>query len=599
MNTLKKTLTLTCVLVLLGMLFGSTPAPAQTFAYVTNLSSNNVSVIATASNTVVATVAVGSSPFGVAITPGLTNQPPDCSGAAIADQSADANCQATISGANVTGVTDPDGDPLTITVTPTTLVLGANTVTVTADDGNGGMCSIDITVNVVDNTAPVPDVTALPDATDECSVTLTAPTATDNCPGSITATTSDPTSYTSHVTFSVTWTYDDGNGNTSQQTQIVIVDDVTDPVITCPADITVDNDAGQGGAVVNFTVTATDNCDSNVNVVCTPASGSTFPVGTTTVSCTATDDAGNQASCSFDVTVVLNLVGELKVKELKRTSQRVAESLHLETFNTDPNLSVIWDTLFGVAPPTSSRGMVTLQADQVVTWEEGTLEMGGVMKLDVKTDKKDPTVKKVKISKAGKKDGTTTFVSGDGGVNPNLADGGWHEVKIKNMLDITVSFDGETVTGLLKELKVKLDKNSTTAAPVVKDFKIDITGVTTAADVKKGTVTSVVVTIPATTVTALATTDYDEELKHKPEVLGGHTEAEFKRAKNAVTEGVDIASLSDGFNDQLKERKGPCSISAAPVSLPKLAGTTDHVTVQETIPEGYALEQNYPNPFNP
>jgi hypothetical protein len=83
-----------------------------------------------------------------------SNQPPDCSGAAIADQSADANCQATISGADVTGVTDPDGDPLTITVSPTTLVLEANTVTVTADDGNGGMCSVNITVNVVDDTPP-------------------------------------------------------------------------------------------------------------------------------------------------------------------------------------------------------------------------------------------------------------------------------------------------------------------------------------------------------------------------------------------------------------------------------------------------------------
>jgi hypothetical protein len=79
----------------------------------------------------------------------VTNQDPDCSIAAIADQSADANCQATISGADVTGVTDPDGDLLTITVSPTTLVLGANTVTVDADDGNGGNCSIDITVNVV------------------------------------------------------------------------------------------------------------------------------------------------------------------------------------------------------------------------------------------------------------------------------------------------------------------------------------------------------------------------------------------------------------------------------------------------------------------
>ena len=70
-------------------------------------------------------------------------------------------------------------------------------------------------------------------------------------------------------------------------------------------------------------------------------------------------------------------------------------------------------------------------------------------------------------------------MSGTGGVNPNLADCGWHEVKVKNMLDVTVSFYGETVTGVLKELKVKL----------VKDFKIDITGVTTAAVVKRGTVT--------------------------------------------------------------------------------------------------------------
>ncbi len=52
-------------------------------------------------------------------------------------------------------MTDPDGDALTITVDPTTLTLGANTVTVEADDGNGGMCSIDITVNVVDDTDPV------------------------------------------------------------------------------------------------------------------------------------------------------------------------------------------------------------------------------------------------------------------------------------------------------------------------------------------------------------------------------------------------------------------------------------------------------------
>ena len=47
---------------LLGVILGSTPAEAQPFAYVTNFENNTVSVIATATNTVVATVPVGSFP---------------------------------------------------------------------------------------------------------------------------------------------------------------------------------------------------------------------------------------------------------------------------------------------------------------------------------------------------------------------------------------------------------------------------------------------------------------------------------------------------------------------------------------------------------
>ena len=42
----------------------------------------------------------------------------------------------------------------------------------------------------------------------------------------------------------------------------------------------------------------------NVSVVCTPPSGSTFPVGTTTVNCLATDACGNTTNCTFTVTVV-------------------------------------------------------------------------------------------------------------------------------------------------------------------------------------------------------------------------------------------------------------------------------------------------------
>ncbi len=108
---------------------------------------------------------------------------------------------------------------------------GTFTVTWTYDDGNGNTSSQAQTVIVDDVTAPVADAATLADATGECSVTLTAPTATDNCEGSITATTTDPTSYSTQGTFSVTWTYDDGNGNTSSQVQTVIVDDVTAPVV--------------------------------------------------------------------------------------------------------------------------------------------------------------------------------------------------------------------------------------------------------------------------------------------------------------------------------------------------------------------------------
>jgi hypothetical protein len=67
--------------------------------------------------------------------------------------------------------------------------------------------------------------------------------------------------------------------------------------ITCPSDVTQNNDPGQCGAVVNFPApTASGNC---ATVTCTPASGSFFPVGTTPVTC----DAGTEGSCSFNVTV--------------------------------------------------------------------------------------------------------------------------------------------------------------------------------------------------------------------------------------------------------------------------------------------------------
>jgi hypothetical protein len=62
-----------------------------------------------------------------------------------------------------------------------------------------------------------------------------------------------------------------------------------------------------GQEVVHFSVTATDAIDPAPLVVCVPPSGSTFPLGTTLVDCTATDASGNQSTCQFPVTVALKV----------------------------------------------------------------------------------------------------------------------------------------------------------------------------------------------------------------------------------------------------------------------------------------------------
>src|SRR5690606_35583949 len=137
---------------------------------------------------------------------------------------------------------------------------GTYVITWSFDDGNGNTSQQTQTVIVDDVTAPVPDLAVLPDATGECYVTVTAPTATDNCEGTITGTTTDPISYSDQGTFVITWTFDDGNGNTSQQTQTVIVDDVTAPV----PDVASLPDA-TGECYVTVTApTATDNCEGTI-----------------------------------------------------------------------------------------------------------------------------------------------------------------------------------------------------------------------------------------------------------------------------------------------------------------------------------------------
>ena len=85
------------------------------------------------------------------------------------------------------------------------------------------------------------------------------------------------------------------------------VRDTSAPVIRCSTNRVV-TCVDAAGTPVTFTVTATDNNDASVSVVCTPPSGSLFAPGTNLVNCTATDAAGNTNSCAFNVVVTSSLV---------------------------------------------------------------------------------------------------------------------------------------------------------------------------------------------------------------------------------------------------------------------------------------------------
>ena len=104
---------------------------------------------------------------------------------------------------------------------------------------------------------------------------------------------------------SFTLEVDDGNGGTDTDAVTVRVVDTNAPSLTIPADITQVAASPLGDAIA-FTATATDAGDASPVVTCTPASGATFPLGATTVECTAEDVSGNiSAPSSFDVTLVL------------------------------------------------------------------------------------------------------------------------------------------------------------------------------------------------------------------------------------------------------------------------------------------------------
>ncbi|GAA4853845.1 hypothetical protein GCM10023332_01130 [Luteimonas vadosa] len=96
---------------------------------------------------------------------------------------------------------------------------------------------------------------------------------------------------------------EDSAGNAAAGSFNVDVQDLSPPDFGPVSDIAIEGNALGGGILAYALPTATDKVDADVTVVCVPPSGDLFPVGSTTVECTATDDAGNESTAAFTATV--------------------------------------------------------------------------------------------------------------------------------------------------------------------------------------------------------------------------------------------------------------------------------------------------------
>ncbi|RMG80766.1 MAG: hypothetical protein D6714_14120, partial [Bacteroidetes bacterium] len=190
------------------------------------------------------------------------------------------------------------------------------TRTWTATDNCGNAISASQTVTVEDTTPPVLDNLPAPNSNADCNVIppVANVTATDNCDADVEIVfneTQTPNGCDGAFTLTRTWTATDNCGNSTEYVQVISAADNTPPeLVNVPGDISVECDAIPAAPT---DVTATDNCDSNIQINLTE---NTLPGGcpneyTLVRTWTATDHCGNETTASQNIFVFDNSLPEL------------------------------------------------------------------------------------------------------------------------------------------------------------------------------------------------------------------------------------------------------------------------------------------------